>query len=55
MDSRCSGREALVGMEGVVEMNVWMWLLMIITFGILISALLYSVYMIIWGVYDEFY
>ena len=42
-------------MEGVVEMNVWMWLLIIITFGVLISALLYSVYMIIWGVYDEYY
>ena len=43
----------MVSMEGVVLMNIWMWILMVITFGVLIGALVYSIYMAIWGVYDE--
>ena len=35
-------------------MSWWLWVLMVITFGVLISALIYSIYMAIWGVYDEF-
>ena len=43
----------MASMEGVDKMNIGMWLLMGITFGVLISALIYSIYMAIWGVYDE--
>jgi len=53
MDFRCMGREALDDMEGVDKMSIWMWVLTIITFGLLISAIVYSLYMAIWGVYDE--
>ena len=35
-------------------MSWWLWVLTIITFGVLIGALIYSIYMVIWGVYDEF-
>ena len=54
MGIRCNRREALVSMEGVVLMSIGMWILMVITFGILIGALVYSIYMAIWGVYDEY-
>ena len=38
-------------MEGVDKMNIGMWILMVLMILILISALVYSVYMAIWGVY----
>jgi len=55
MDFRCDRGKEMVGMEGVDKMSIWMWVLTIITFGLLISAIVYSLYMAIWGVYDEFY
>ena len=54
MGFRCDRREALDGMEGMDKMSIWMWILTVITFGVLISALVYSIYMAIWGVYDEY-
>ena len=55
MGIRCDRTKEMASMEGVDKMSIWMWVLCIITFGILISAIVYSVYMAIWGVYDEFY
>ena len=53
MGIRCDRTKALDDMEGVDKMSIWMWVLTIITFGLLISAIVYSLYMAIWGVYDE--
>ena len=55
MGIRCDRTKEMASMEGVDKMSIWMWVLCIITFGILISAIVYSLYMAIWGVYDEFY
>lgn len=35
-------------------MSWWMWVITIVTFGLLISAIIYSIYMAMWGVYDEY-
>ena len=53
MGIRCSGREALVSMERVVSMVVY--IITGITAIGLLACLVWSIYMAIWGVYDEFY
>jgi len=35
-------------------MTVWTWIVVVLTFVGLIGALGYSIYMAIWGVYDEY-
>jgi len=51
MGIRCNRREALVCMEGVVSMVVY--LITSISVLMLVVGMMYGIYMAIWGVYDE--
>ena len=53
MGFRCDRTEALVDMEGMDTMIAW--IVVGICMTALVVALLYGIYMAIWGVYDEFY
>ena len=53
MGIRCDRTEALVDMEGMDTMIAW--IVVGICMTALVVALLYGIYMAIWGVYDEFY
>ena len=53
MDFRCGRREALDGMEGMVKMIVY--LITGISILMLVGGIVWSIYMAVWGVYDEFY
>ena len=52
MDFRCDRREALVCMEGMVEMVVYLITGMMIL--MLVGGMVWSIYMAIWGVHDEY-
>ena len=43
----------MVSMEGVVEMSIGWWIVMGLMMLILISALIYSIYMALRGVYID--
>ena len=51
MGIRCNRREALDDMEGVVSMVVYLITGMMIL--MLVGGIVWSIYMAIWGVYDE--
>ena len=51
MGNRCDRTKALVCMEGVVSMVVYLITGMAIL--MLIAGMVWSIYMAIWGVYDE--
>jgi len=53
MGIRCDRREEMESMEGVDIMIYWI-ITAICIIGLL-AGLFYSLYMAIWGVYDEFY
>ena len=53
MDFRCGRREALVCMEGMVQMVGW--IIVGIAMSVLVAGIIYGIYMAVWGVYDEFY
>ena len=48
----CNRREALVCMEGVVSMVVYLITGMMIL--MLVGGMVWSIYMAIWGVHDEY-
>ena len=52
MDFRCDRTKALDGMEGMVSMVVYMITGMMIL--MLVGGIVWSLYMAIWGVYDEY-
>ena len=52
MDFRCDRREALVCMDGVVEMVTW--IVVGICMSVLVAGVVYGIYMAIWGVHDEY-
>ena len=51
MGIRCNRREALDDMEGMVSMVVYLITGMMIL--MLVAGIVWSLYMAIWGVYDE--
>ena len=51
MGIRCDRREALDDMEGVVSMVVYLITGMAVL--MLVGGIVWSLYMAIWGVYDE--
>jgi len=51
MDFRCDRTKALDDMEGMVSMVVYMITGMMIL--MLVGGIVWSIYMAIWGVYDE--
>ena len=52
MGIRCDRTKEMVGMEGVVSMVVYLITGMMIL--MLVGGIVWSLYMAIWGVYDEY-